>query len=55
MFSYEPASAGSIGTLLNNRDQSDPIMRDAAVFASLISLSDKSGSGPVAQVVRAHP
>jgi hypothetical protein len=29
--------AGFIGTLLNTRDQSDPVMRDAAVFVSLSS------------------
>jgi hypothetical protein len=53
--------AASIGTLLNKRDQSGLMMRDAAVFVSLLSIPENIGRGlmpwlgPVAQVVRAHP
>jgi hypothetical protein len=36
--SYEPAWAGSIGSLLNTRAQSELMMRDAAVFVSLLSI-----------------
>ena len=56
--------AASIGSLLNNKGQSGPDMRDAAVFVSLLIPDTSVGPcaracgvrlGPVAQVVRAHP
>ena len=38
MLSYEKACAFSLGALQNTQGQSDPFLRDAAVFVSLLSI-----------------